>query len=101
MNKWGIPPEVEEAVLKRDRRCIYCHCEFSKSERKRNASWEHIINDIRITTLENIARCCVGCNASKSAKSLKEWFLSKYCMEKNINQENAAAVVRDHIRKYW
>lgn len=101
MNQWGIPPELESVVLIRDKKCVYCHCSFSKKERKTIASWEHIINDVKITTFENIARCCVGCNASKSTKSLKEWFSSKYCIERNINQDTAAEVVKAHIKKYW
>lgn len=81
MNQWGIPDDIEKKVLQRDKRCVYCHCIFSKKKRRTAASWEHIINDIKITTLENIVRCCVGCNASKSAKPLKDWFSSKYCLE--------------------
>jgi hypothetical protein len=101
MNKWGIPVEIEELVLKRDKRCVYCGCEFSDSIRKEKASWEHIINDIRITTIENIARCCVGCNSSKGSKSLKDWLSSKYCRSKNIHTETVSEIVRDHIKKYW
>lgn len=101
MNQWGIPEEIEKEVLKRDKRCVYCHSNFSKKERRTAASWEHIINDVKITALENIARCCVGCNASKSTKSLKDWFSSKYCIERNINQDTVADIVKVHIQKYW
>jgi hypothetical protein len=55
MNKWGIPADIEKAVLKRDQKCVYCGINFSDSVRKQKASWEHVINDIRITTIENIA----------------------------------------------
>ena len=101
MNKWGIPVEIEEYVLKRDKKCVYCGIVFSNSIRKEQASWEHIINDIRITTIENIARCCVGCNASKGSKSLKHWLSSKYCISKNIKLETVAETIRIHIKKYW
>jgi hypothetical protein len=101
MNKWGIPLDIEEQVLMRDKKCVYCGCVFSDSTRKEKASWEHIINDIRITTVENIARCCVGCNASKGSKSLKDWLSSKYCLSKNINLETVAETIRIHIKKYW
>lgn len=101
MNQWGIPEDIEKLVIQRDKRCIYCLCAFSKKERREMASWEHIINDIKITTLENIARCCVSCNASKSTKSLKDWFLSKYCLDRNINENTVADIVRAHINKYW
>ena len=61
-NQWGIPKEVEYAVLKRDLRCVYCGCEFG-AERAKKRSWEHIINDVTIATTENIALCCCGCGA--------------------------------------
>ena len=71
-NSWGIPKAIEDAVLERDKSCVYCGCKFG-SERAKKRSWEHIINDITITGLDNIALCCVGCNASKGAKLLKDW----------------------------
>ena len=101
MNKWGIPIDIEKIVVKRDKKCVYCGIEFSNSSRREKASWEHIINDIRVTAAENIARCCVGCNASKGNKSLKDWFKSKYCLSKNINPETVSEAIRIHIEKYW
>lgn len=59
-NKWGIPLAVETAVLIRDDRCVYCGCEFG-DDRASKRSWEHIVNDITIATMENIALCCVRC----------------------------------------
>ncbi|ENV46009.1 hypothetical protein F955_00025, partial [Acinetobacter schindleri CIP 107287] len=53
-NAWGIPKDIEDLVLERDQRCVYCGCEFG-SERAKKKSWEHIVNDIRITSLDNIA----------------------------------------------
>lgn len=100
MNKWGIPIEIEQQVLKRDVRCVYCLCEFDKSIRKLKPSWEHIINDIRITTIDNIALCCVSCNASKGSKKLIEWFSSNYCCKKKISIETVAPIIRQHLLKY-
>ena len=56
-NKWGIPKEVEEFVLRRDLFCVYCGVDFSinHQSRKTKPSWEHIVNDIRISTINNIA----------------------------------------------
>lgn len=72
-NKWGIPSEVEQLVQSRDTSCVYCGVEFKSDnkERKFRQSWEHIVNDIGINSPENIALCCVSCNASKGAKNLK------------------------------
>lgn len=56
-------------------------------ERAKKKSWEHIINDINIKTLENIALCCVGCNASKGNKELISWFYSEHARKRGINSE--------------
>jgi hypothetical protein len=61
------------------------------------ATWEHIINDARIITRENIARCCASCNASKGAKPLSVWLESAYCKNRGITKDSVADVVRMHI----
>lgn len=100
-NKWGIPKEVEQLVILRDKSCVYCGVFFQQSEinRKIRRSWEHIINDIRINGPENIALCCVSCNASKGNKVLEAWLTSKYCQVKGINFETVAPVVKCHLEK--
>jgi hypothetical protein len=99
-NRWGIPTSVEEFVKARDQRCVYCGVLFeSNSESRRTrATWEHIINDIRINGIENIALCCGSCNASKGVKDLEVWLNSKYCTAKGITAETVAPVVRDHLK---
>lgn len=92
-NSWGIPKHIEEEVLKRDHRCVYCGCEFT-SERAKKKSWEHIINDINITTLDNIALCCVGCNASKGNKDLVVWFNSNNAQKRGVTMETISDVIK-------
>ena len=96
MNRWNIPDWLEREVIDRDRCCVYCGIAFAvQSENRRDRpSWEHIINDARIVTRENIARCCIGCNASKGSKSLVEWLESKYCRTHGITRESVAPVVQ-------
>lgn len=98
-NKWGIPKEVEEYVVKRDLACVYCGVDFSikHQSRKTKPTWEHIVNDIRITTKENIALCCTSCNASKGAKLLEDWLQSAYCKSKGIDEKTVADVVKNAI----
>lgn len=98
-NKWGIPIEVENQVLKRDKSCVYCGVIFSKNDnsRKTKQSWEHIVNDIRINNVENIALCCISCNASKGAKLLEDWLNSNYCTNKGITKDTVAYVVKKAI----
>ena len=101
MNNWNIPEWLEKEVIERDKVCIYCGVKFasSKQSRKAQASWEHIINDTKINTRENISRCCVGCNASKGTKKLSDWIHSKHCKEKGIHKDTVAKVARDALNK--
>ena len=98
-NRWGIPKEVEEFVKARDVACVYCGVSFQESEgsTKSNPSWEHIINDIRINGLENIALCCRSCNASKGAKDLEIWLESSFCKKRGINNSTLAPVVIGYL----
>jgi hypothetical protein len=85
-NRWNIPPSLEQQVLARDKNCVYCGGPAT--------TWEHIVNDARIVTRENIARCCGSCNSSKSVKDLAVWLQSEYCKAKGITKETVAGVVR-------
>ncbi|PRM97383.1 HNH endonuclease [Aliarcobacter cryaerophilus] len=98
-NNWNIPSFLEQEIRQRDKVCIYCSVPFTKAKisKKTAASWEHIINDAKIITRENIALCCCSCNASKGQKQLSFWLNSKYCKEKNITFETVAQVVKDAI----
>jgi hypothetical protein len=96
MNRWNIPGWLEQDIRARDSRCIYCGVEFGSNpaDRRGRPSWEHIINDAKIITRENIALCCMGCNASKGAKSLPAWLRSKYCVARGITVDSVAPVAR-------
>lgn len=101
MNRWNIPDWLEREVIERDRSCVYCGVRFRDGgdvSRRDRPSWEHIVNDARIVTRENIARCCIGCNASKGARDLDEWLQSSYCKTRGITRESVAAVVRAVLR---
>jgi len=95
MNRWNIPDCLELEVRARDVRCIYCGVEMmgrpnADGRRARVATWEHIINDARIITRENIALCCTACNASKGTKRLGEWLKSTYCKSRGITKDTIA-----------
>jgi hypothetical protein len=94
MNNWNIPSWLESEVRDRDLHCIYCGIFFDKNVKKQSATWEHIINDAKIITRENIALCCCSCNASKGAKELSNWITSDYCRRKNITIENVAPIIK-------
>ena len=99
MNRWKIPDWLEREVVERDRCCVYCGVEFSVNSlsRRDRPSWEHIINDATIVTRENIARCCIACNASKGTKSLATWLTSTYCRTRGISRESVAPIARAQL----
>ena len=97
MNRWNIPPALEEQVRTRDKSCVYCRVAFTSQERRRMASWEHIINDAAIINAENIVLCCVACNSSKGAKKLSDWLSSGYCKKRSITSDSVAEIVKHAI----
>ena len=101
-SRWNIPRDMALAVLARDIRCIHCGREFGEPQGPRAAcpSCEHIVNDLSLVTLENIARCCVGCNASKGAKTLSTWLNSKYCTTRGIDQHSLAPVALTALQRF-
>jgi hypothetical protein len=99
VNRWRIPDWPEREVRGRDRACVYCRVPLldevpADGSRARLATWEHIVNDERIVTRENIARCCVSYNSSKGTKPLAAWLGSGYCKGRGITRETIADVVR-------
>ena len=95
MNRWGIPDWLEHEVRQRDRECVYCRVKLLESppgfgSRKSVATWEHIVNDARIVTRQNIARCCASCNSSKGAKALFDWLESSSSKRRGIGLETVA-----------
>ena len=106
MNRWGIPDWLEKEVKKRDKACVYCGIKLidqmpPSGPRKAVATWEHIINDARIITRENTARCCVACNSSKGTKMLSDWLQSSYCKKKGINKYTVAEIVKKALPEAW
>jgi len=104
MNKWGIPNWLEQEVSERDKFCVYCGVQMIEKmplhgSRKAVATWEHIINDARIITRENIARCCVGCNSSKGTKKLSEWINSDYCKKHGITKNSVAEIIKKALQE--
>lgn len=98
-NNWNIPNWLEQEVRERDKACIYCGNDFlpAKVSVRASASWEHIINDAKIITRENIALCCRGCNASKGQKTVSAWLATNYCIKRGITAKTVAAIVKQAI----
>jgi len=98
-NNWNIPDWLENEVRQRDKVCVYCSVQFTPANvsRKSAASWEHIINDAKLITRENIALCCCGCNSSKGQKTLSVWLQSKYCKIRGITCQSVAPIIKQAI----
>jgi DNA-directed RNA polymerase subunit RPC12/RpoP len=99
-NKWKISKKVEDHVRERDSHCVYCGIDFSMNHisRKTKPTWEHIVNDMNIMCIENIALCCTSCNASKGSKQLELWLESQYCVSKVITKESVSQVIKDFLK---
>jgi hypothetical protein len=99
MNRWRIPAWLEATVRERDTHCIYCRVEFVKdAAHGKRGSWEHIVNDARIVTLENIALCCRACISSKGQKDLVAWLDSGYCKRLGISAETVAEPIKAFLK---
>jgi hypothetical protein len=103
MNNWRIPDWLENEVRARDKTCVYCGVEMLQKvprgkPRKAMATWEHIINDERIITRENIVLCCSACNSSKREKTLADWLQSTYCADHGVNEHTVAQIVKNALR---
>jgi hypothetical protein len=98
-NNWNSPEWLEKEIRERDEKCVYCGVNFTpaKISKKTAASWEHIINDAKIITKDNIALCCCGCNSSKGQKQISIWLQSKYCSERSITSETVAPIIKKSI----
>jgi 5-methylcytosine-specific restriction endonuclease McrA len=100
MNRWNIPTWLEKEVIERDKHCVYCREFFGSRVGKSNlASWEHIINDAKIVTRENIVLCCRSCNSSKGAKTLTAWLESAYCKRRGISDKSVADIVKKALEQ--
>ncbi|PTU30172.1 HNH endonuclease [Stenotrophobium rhamnosiphilum] len=99
VNRWGIPYWLEMEVRARDKNCVYCAVLMIEraprgSSRKAVATWEHIINDARIITRENIALCCASCNSSKGQKFLSVWIASEKCIKRGVTEATIAPIIQ-------
>lgn len=97
MNNRNIPKWLEDIVINRDTKCIYCWIIFDKNIKKLYPTWEHIINDQTIISENNIALCCCSCNASKWSKKLSVWLNSLYCKNKNISINTISDIAKNSL----
>ncbi|UTC67828.1 MULTISPECIES: HNH endonuclease [unclassified Treponema] len=90
MNNYNIPADLEEKIRNRDNKCVYCSKSFDTDE-----TIEHIDNDVKNISENNIAICCRACNSSKGNRLLHEWLNTNYCKKRNINIETVSDVIKN------
>ena len=99
--KYSIPPKALEKILKRDKRCVYCHKKMilpRQGTKQRNwATIEHMGDYPPWNNPKTITLCCGSCNSSRRMGFAK-WFKSQYCLDRGINKKTVARPVRDYMR---
>ncbi|MBA4313162.1 MAG: HNH endonuclease [Chlorobiaceae bacterium] len=107
-NKYGIPSDELLRIRARDKNCVYCHKEmifpFIPKKHKDCATIEHLNFDGPFywdedLQIEDVVICCGSCNSSRGAKKLSEWFRTKYCIARNINENTVADPVKEYLTR--
>ena len=102
MNKYGIPEDELKKIRARDKTCAYCHKEMVRprigEDRRRWATIEHLNHLPPWNNPKTIVICCGSCNSSRGKQLLSDWFVTPYCIERNINEKTVSEPVRKYVR---
>lgn len=94
-SRYGISAEVLAELRLRDQRCVYCDVSMldrrDSSNPRDYATIEHLYPPANDPTW--VSWCCNSCNSSHK-KPLREWFMSSYCVERRINDDTVAPVIK-------
>ncbi len=105
---FGISDKVLAGLAARDSNCVYCHTAmtypYSVNDRKNSSTIEHLNSEAPFhisegLQAEDIVMCCGSCNSSRGAKTLLDWFASRYCLEKNISADTVAEPVKNYLQR--
>jgi hypothetical protein len=105
---FGISDKELAELAARDVDCVYCRkpmiYPYSVNDRKNSSTIEHLNFDGPFhrsegLQTEDIVMCCGSCNSSRGAKTLSDWFESRYCIEKNISADTVAEPVRSYLQR--
>jgi hypothetical protein len=67
---------------------------------KDKATIEHFSDVGEYNAKENeVGICCGECNRRRGNKKLLDWFKTKYCLDRNINEKNVAKPIKEYIKK--
>jgi hypothetical protein len=96
--RYGISGAVLAELRLRDQNCVYCGVFMP--------DWKDRTNPLHFATIEHlyppandptwVSWCCNSCNASHK-KPLQEWFGSPYCIERGINENTVAPIIKQFL----
>ena len=105
-NKFGIPEIELKKIRSRDKKCVYCHklmiYPYIHKNHNDSATIEHLNDEEPFywkegLQISDITICCGECNSSRNDKTLLDWFNTKYCIDKNINENTVAEPVKKYL----
>ncbi len=110
-NRFGISRADEEELRAREKTCVYCRKAMKLfadthegKDRADLATIEHLNFDGPFYVsdglrMEDVVICCCACNASRGTRRVLDWFKTKYCVSRNINEVTVAEPVRKYLRE--
>ena len=100
-NKYGLSEEKLDEIFKRDSKCVYCKKDMkAHTSNYKRVDWysiEHLNFLPPWNNHETVVICCWSCNSSRGNKKIRDWFASRYCIEKGINYKTVSSVVQIYI----
>jgi hypothetical protein len=101
-NAYGLPPDELGAIFERDGVvCVYCHKNMSDHvPNSHRGDWytiEHLNHLPPWNNPKTVAFCCWSCNSSRGNKPLREWFKTRYCQLRNINEATVGEPVKTYL----
>jgi hypothetical protein len=107
-DRFGIPREILQTLRSRDGRCVYCGKKYSQRLRGDRPTIEHLNerppfhweDGVVGLTEDGLVICCGSCNSSRGKKTHREWFTTRYCVDRStpINERTVAKPVRDYLK---
>jgi hypothetical protein len=105
-NKFQIPDYELAKIRERDALWVYCRKVMIYPYDRRNgsdsATIEHLSPEppyywLDGMKIDNIVICCGGCNSSRGAKHLRDWFRTNYCTQRLIGEDTVARPVKEYL----
>ncbi len=100
-NNYGLPGDALDLIFKRDEVCVYCKKNMADHHANNpRADWytiEHLNYLPPWSNPATVVMCCWGCNSSRGNKKLEDWFMTDYCLTRNIALNTVTETVREYI----